>query len=271
MVEDLSWAPPGVDASRASAARVYDYWLGGTHNFQADRDAARALIAVEPNARGFARQNRAFLVRAVRFMARAGVRQFLDIGSGIPTQSNVHQVARSVAPAARVVYVDCDPVAVAHSRAILGTDPGSAVIQADLRDPTSILSDAAARRLLNPAEPTGLMLGAVLHFLSDAEDPWQIVATLRDALAPGSYLALSHASGDGRADGDAEVREKAYNSRVANNATLRCRAAIERFFEGFELLDPGVVFPPLWRPDSPDDVPEEPGAFWALAGVGRRT
>jgi S-adenosyl methyltransferase len=188
MTDDLSWVPPGIDTRRANVARVYDYWLGGSHNFLADQDAARATAAVQPSVRTNARANRAFLGRAVRFLAANGIRQFLDVGSGIPTEGNVHEIAQRTDPAARIVYADVDPVAVAHSSAILAGNPSAAVIEADLREPQKILASDTVRDVIDFARPVGLLLVAVLHFLTDAQDPWQIVATLRDALAPGSYL-----------------------------------------------------------------------------------
>jgi S-adenosyl methyltransferase len=269
-VEDLSWVPPGVDTQKASIARVYDYWLGGTHNFLADRDAARALIAAAPQARMFAHENRAFLGRAVRFMLGSGVRQFLDIGSGIPTQGNVHEIAQHAVADARVVYADIDPVAVAHSTAILEGNPHAGVIQADLRDPEKILQHPVVRGLIHRGEPVGLLLVAVLHFVTDREDPWQIVATLRDGLPAGSHLAITHASSEGLTQETATTYQTAYNSRVAARSSLRPRAAIERLFDGFEVVEPGVVFSPLWRPDSPGDVPGDPAKAVALAGVGRK-
>lgn len=269
MPEDLSWVPPGVDTGKASVARVYDYWLGGTHNFQADRDAARALIAVGPWARDFARENRAFLVRAIRFLAAGGVRQFLDIGSGIPTQGNVHEIAQAVAPQARVVYADIDPVAVAHSKAILMGNPVAGVIQADLRDPKRILASREVRRLLDFRQPIGLLLGAVLHFITDDEDPWQIVRSLLEAMVPGSYLVISHGSTEGMPAELTAVYEHAYSQTVAATGTFRSRAAVERFFDGLELLPPGVVPLPEWRPDPPADTGDRE-RLWFLAGVGRK-
>ncbi len=168
---DLEWVPAGVDTKRANPARVYDYWLGGTHNFLADQDLGRSLAAVEPNVRVIARANRAFIGRAVRFLAAAGIRQFLDIGSGIPTQGNVHEVAQQASPAARVVYADIDPVAIAHSKAILAANPNAAVIDGDVRDPGQVLGHPVTRRLIDFSQPVGLLLVAVLHFISDQDDP----------------------------------------------------------------------------------------------------
>jgi SAM-dependent methyltransferase len=270
MAGEPDWVPPEVDTKRANVARVYDYWLGGTHNFLPDQDLARALIAVEPNFRAIARANRAFLGRAVRFLADAGIRQFLDIGSGIPTEGNVHEVAQHAAPGTHVVYADIDPVAVAHSKAILAGNADAAIIEADLREPEKILTHHTVGPLIDFSQPTGLLLVAVLHFIADAEDPWRIVATLRDALAPGSYLVLCHATDESK-PGVAHAFEKVYNRSVSTDAHVRSREQILRFFDGFDLVDPGLVFIPQWRPDSPADVPDDPSQFWGLVGVGRKT
>ena len=271
MTENASWIPPEVDTTKASIARVYDWWLGGEHNFRVDQDAARTIIAVEPNTRVIARAYRAFLIRAVRYLAgEAGIRQFLDIGSGIPTAQNVHQVAQETAPRSRVVYVDSDDVAVAHSRLLLKGNPDATVIHADLRNPRAILDHPETRRLLDFSQPVGLLLAAVLHFIPDSDDPGSIIATLRAALAPGSYLAISHACRDTIPD-MADAYQSAYTSRVAASSTFRSREAITRLFDGFTLLEPGLVWLPEWRPDSPGDVPDDPSALWGVAGVGRYT
>jgi len=264
-----NWVLPGVDTQRANVARVYDYWLGGSHNFLADQDLGRAIAAVEPNVRAIARANRAFVGRAVRYLAAAGVRQFLDIGSGIPTQRNVHEVAQQADPAARVAYVDTDPVVIAHSKAILAGNENATIIDADLRDPEKILGHPAAQRLIDFGQPVGLLVVAILHFIGDAEDPWRLVATLRDALAPGSYLVLSHATDESKPT-VAQAAEKVYNSSVATHVQLRSQAEIRRFFDGLDLVDPGLVYIPMWRPDSPADVPSDPAQFWGLVGVGRK-
>jgi SAM-dependent methyltransferase len=269
MTDDLSWVPPGVDTKRANVARVYDYWLGGSHNFLADQDVARAIIAVEPNVREGSRANRAFLGRAVRFLAASGIRQFLDIGSGIPTERNVHEIAQQASPGAHVVYADIDQVAVAHSRAILAGNPDAAVIEADLREPQKILVSDTVRGLIDFAQPAGLLLNMVLHFIGDAEDPWQIVANFRDALAPGSYLVLGTPTNESR-PAVAQATEKVYNRTVSTRAYVRSRADILRFFDGFDLVDPGLVYIPQWRPDSPEDIPEDPSKIWILVGVGRK-
>ncbi len=269
MAGEPGWVPPGVDTQRANPARVYDYWLGGSHNFLVDQDVGRAIVAVEPRMRAIARANRAFLARAVRLLAAEGIRQFLDIGSGIPTQGNVHEIAQQASPGARVVYVDVDPVAIAHSKAILAGNPDASIVNADLRDPEKILSHDITQRLIDFGQPVGLLLMVVLHFIADGEDPWQIMARLRDAMAPGSYLVLGHATDEGKPE-VAQATETVYNRSVSTQLHLRSRAEILPFFDGFELLDPGLVYVPLWRPDSPADVPSDPHTFQCLVGVARR-
>jgi SAM-dependent methyltransferase len=268
MTVQPGWVPPGTDTGKANIARVYDYWLGGSHNFRADQDAARALIALDPNLRSAMRANRAFLGRLVRFLAReAGIRQFLDIGSGIPTERNVHEVAQQAAPGARVVYVDNDEVAVAHSRLILEDNPDATVIQADLREPEKILAAPETQLLIDFSRPVALLLVAVLHFIPDSDDPARILGTLRDALAPGSYLAICHGCLDAN-PGIASAVRSAYSSRISAQASPRTRAEIVGLFEGFDLVEPGLVWLPEWRPDAPEDVPEEPWKYWALVGAG---
>jgi hypothetical protein len=263
------WIPPGIDKTKANIARVYDWWLGGDHNFQSDIDAARTSVALDQNMRASARANRAFMGRAVRFLAgEAGIRQFLDIGSGIPTQNNVHQVAQAATSGSRVVYVDSDDVAVAHSRLILRDNPDATVIQADLRQPESILADPSVQLLLDFNRPIGLLLVAVVHFLPDDDQVRDILATLRSALAPGSYLVLSHTCRD--ADPVlAQQHEKIYTSRVDTTFRMRTREEIGQLFNGFTLVEPGLAWVPEWRPASPADVPADPQKYWILGGVGR--
>jgi SAM-dependent methyltransferase len=268
MTGEPDWVPPEVDTKRANVARVYDYWLGGSHNFLPDQDLARAIVAVEPSIRAMARANRAFLGRAVRLLAAAGIRQFLDIGSGIPTEGNVHEVAQHAIPGAHVVYADIDPVAVAHSKTILAGNASAAIIEADLREPERILTQPTVGQLIDFSQPTGLLLVAVLHVIGDADDPWRIVATLRDALAPGSYLVLCHATSESK-PAVAQAIENLYTRSVTTGSRIRSRAEILRFFDGFDLVDPGLVYMPQWRPESPGDVPADPSQLWALAGVGR--
>jgi SAM-dependent methyltransferase len=263
------WVPPGVDTRRANTARVYDYWLGGSQNFLADQDLGRAIAAVDPIVRAGARANRAFLGRAVRFLTAAGIGQFLDIGSGIPTQGNVHEVAQQASPGARVAYVEIDPVAIAHSKAILAGNENTAIIEADLRQPEKILAHPDTRRLIDFGQPAGLLLVAVLHFIADADDPWRIVATLRDALAPGSYLVLGQGTNADK-PAVAQAFEKVYNRSASTQIQMRSRSEILRFFDGFDLVDPGLAYVSQWRPDSPDDVPGDPSQFGNLVGVARK-
>ncbi len=266
----LDWVPPGVDTKRANVARVYDYWLGGTHNFLADQDVARAMAAVEPRMRAIAQANRAFLARAVRYLGDRGVDQFLDLGSGIPTSGNVHEIAQQANPGARIAYVDVDPVAIAHSKAILAGNENAAIVDADIREPEKILAHEAVGRMIDFSRPVGLIVLVVLHFISDAEDPWRIMAALRDAMAPGSYLVLGHATDDGSKPQVAQASETVYNRSVATRLHLRHRAGIERLFDGFELVDPGLVYATMWRPNSPEEIQADLADYGTLVGVGRK-
>ncbi len=269
MAEERGWLPEGADRQQANVARVYDYWLGGTHNFLADQDLARAIAAVEPQVRAIARANRSFLGRAVRFLAASGIRQFLDIGSGIPTQGNVHEIAQQAAPGARVVYADIDPVVIAHSKAILAGNDNATVIDGDLRAPERILAHPGTRRLIDFSQPVGLLLVSILHFITDADGPRQIMSALHDALAPGSYVAICHATTESRPQ-VAAAAEKVYNRGVSIQVVPRSRSEIQQFFDGFALASPGLVYIPEWRPDSPADVPEHPERLWGLVGVARK-
>jgi O-methyltransferase involved in polyketide biosynthesis len=267
-MERPEWAPTEIDLDRPSGARVYDYFLGGAHNFAVDRQLAEAIAAMTPNVGDTMRANRAFLRRAVRFLVAAGITQFLDIGSGIPTVGNVHEVARQSDPSARVVYVDVDPIAVAHSRAILGDDPHTAVLQADVRDTDSILTASDTRRLLDFDRPVAVLMLGVLHFIPDSDAPAAIVARLRDQLAPGSVIALVNVTHE---DQPPEVIEaQKLSGRTGTPIHLRSRAELFAQFDGLALIDPGLVHIPLWRPDSPLDVDSHPERFGALAGLGRK-
>ncbi|MBH0776926.1 SAM-dependent methyltransferase [Nocardia bovistercoris] len=263
-----SWAPSGVDVDRPSASRVYDYFVGGMHNFEIDRQLAEQIAAFTPNIAETMRANRELLRRCVRYLVAAGIDQFLDIGSGIPTVGNVHEVAQAGNPGARVAYVDIDPVAVAHSAAILDGDPNTTVIQADAADPASILAHPRVTDLLDFQRPIAVLLLGVLHFVPDAADPAGCVARLRDAVAPGSYLAITHATSDGQ---PAEVLEaQKLSGRTATEIVLRTRNQVESYFDGWSLVDPGLVHLPLWRPDNPDDIPENPWESGAYGGVARK-
>ncbi|MDQ4011356.1 MAG: SAM-dependent methyltransferase [Actinomycetota bacterium] len=263
-----SWASVDVDLEHASVARVYDYYLGGSHNFAVDRQMARQAIELWPELPLAMQANRAFLRRSVRYLVSQGITQFLDIGSGIPTEGNVHEVAQAAAPEARVLYVDIDPVAVAHSRAILVGNDRADVVQADLRDVAGILDDPRAKRLIDPTRPIGVLMIAILHFIPDAADAANIVAQYRKMMAPGSYLAISHGSHAGRPD-LVEPLAELYR-RTTSQLTARSSQEIEALLAGFDLVPPGVVFLPLWRPDSPADVGDHPERFSTYAVVGRR-
>ncbi|MGH3400230.1 MAG: SAM-dependent methyltransferase [Streptosporangiaceae bacterium] len=269
MTDQPDWVTPEVDTRRANVARVYDYLLGGSHNFLADQDLGRSMAAVEPNVRVFARANRAFLGQVVRFLCDAGVSQFLDIGSGIPTQGNVHEVAQRASPAARVAYADIDPVAVAHSKAILAGNDNATAVRGDLREPEAILSEPAIRQLIDFTQPVGLLLVSVLPFVADSDDPWRQVATLRDALAPGSYVALCHGTADGN-PARMHALGKVYTSSVTAPVDGRSRADILRFFDGFELVEPGLVYISQWRPGGPAAELTADSHVWGLVGVGRK-
>jgi SAM-dependent methyltransferase len=263
------------DFDQPSQARIYDYLLGGSHNFAVDRAAAQALISMVPEVPLIARANRAFLRRAVQFLVAAGVRQFLDIGSGLPAADNVHEVARQVAPDARVVYVDIDPVAVAEGRQILAGDERAAVVRADARQPKEILDHPAVGELLDLDRPVGLVLASLLHFIPDSDDPQAVVATLRDAVGPGSYLAVSHVTAVGQPRLPPTV---ASVDRAGVFAIPRPPAAVAGFFAGFELVAPGLVPVERWRPDPATDPIAGPvsggtadeALSCLLAGVGRR-
>jgi len=260
-------------AKPATAARIYDYHLGGTHNFPADRQAAQAMAQMFPLAPALARNNRAFLRRAVRHVASLGVTQFLDIGSGIPTEGNVHEIAQSVAPESTVVYVDIDPVAVTESLEILEGNSRATAIRGDLRDPQSILDNPQVRKLIDFDRPVALLLVAVLHFVPDDAAAFKSVGQFLSALAPGSYLVISHASAEGMRTGQEKLdtAQDLYKRETATPFHLRTRAQVERFFEGLELEEPGVVWLPQWRPapDDPTDFVDDPRVSAGLAGVGK--
>ncbi len=257
---------PAFDTSVAHIARVYDYWLGGKDNFAADRAAAEQAIAAYPDIVLSVRANRAFLARAVRYLAgEAGIRQFLDIGTGIPAANNTHEVAQSVAPESRVVYVDNDPVVLAHARALLTSGPHgvTSYLDADLRDTGRVLSAAAGT--LDFSRPVAVMLMAILQHVDNAAEPYAIVATLLGALPPGSYLALSHPASDIEAEAQGELAKR-LNQTMAEKVTMRDHAQVTRFFDGLELIEPGVVRVPEWRPASEAEA-SGPAGLWGGVGL----
>ena len=281
MTGSSTTSPFGIDTTVPTTARMYDFWLGGHDNFAADRAAALKVSEAAPEAQSMAVENRRFLRRAVRtwppmpgypvrravryLAADAGITQFLDIGTGLPTQGNVHQVVQDINPDARVVYVDNDPMVLAHSRA-LKTGGNTMVIEADLREPEAILDHPGTRKLIDLSQPLAVLLVAVLHFISDDDNPSAIVATIRDAIPPGSYLVLSHVVGDILRESAASAA--VHYKKVTSGATLRGQEEILQFFAGLELIEPGVVQVPYWRPDGPE--PADAGKVWILGGVGRK-
>ncbi|MEU4743857.1 SAM-dependent methyltransferase [Actinosynnema sp. NPDC023658] len=265
-MEQASWVPSSVDLDRPSAARMYDYYLGGSHNFAVDREAAKSVEKIFPGMSGAARANRSFLRRAVRYLLSQGIDQFLDLGSGIPTVGNVHEIAQQTNPLSRVVYADVEPVAVAHSTALLADNPSASAIQADLRDPDSVLGNDEVRSVLDFDRPIGLLMVAVLHFVPDSDEPHEAIARYREALAPGSFLAVSHGSWDGVSLEGQETGEQvnAIYRRTDSPLVLRTGKEIAAFFTGLEVVEPGVVPLTEWRSDSDDAY------ISAYAGVGRK-
>ena len=257
--------PLSIDVGTPNAARMYDYYLGGDNNFPADREAAEKVLRAAPWLRATALENRAFLARAVGYLAgEAGVGQFVDIGTGLPPRGNVHQVAQRAAPDARIAYVDNDPVVLGHSRALLARTPNTATIRADLRDPDAIISHPSLTALIDWAQPVAVLLVAVLHFIPFADAPAGIVARFRAAMAPGSHIVITHLH---HPAGDDSLRRVLSIYRQANAPLLaRTSEQIESLFTGFDLVEPGLVPLQQWRPATEPDPGEE---IWGLGGVGR--
>ena len=261
-----AWIPDFCAPDVPNAARMYDYWLGGYHNLEADRKAAdwiqQKCLAVRPSTHA----NRGFLRRAVTFLLSQGIDQFLDLGSGIPTAGNVSEVAQAINPAAHVVYVDVDPVAVAHGQAILQHNPHAAMIQADVGQPQQYLEHDETKRLMDWSKPAAILCLTVLHYFFDDDQAYRVVRTLRDKLAPGSYIAISHMTYEGVPP---ETVESFKN--LGAEPRVRTRAEIAQFFDGCELVEPGVVHIPLWRPESSTDILlDQPGQALGFAGIGRK-
>ena len=257
---------PDFDTSVPHIARVYDYWLGGKDNFAADRAMGERTLQAYPNLVYSVRANRAFLARTVRFLARQGIRQFLDIGTGIPTANNTHEVAQGIAPESRIVYVDNDPIVLSHAKALLKSTPegACAYLDADLRDPDIIL--AAAAHTLDFSQPVAVMLIAVLHMVVDDAEASGIVSKLMGACAPGSYLAVSHPASDIDAEQMAEMLRR-FNESSPAKMTMRDRAGVARLFDGLELVEPGLIRAAEWRPDT-DLEAASPAALWG--GIARK-
>jgi hypothetical protein len=259
---DAEPLPPALDTSVAHIARVQDYWLGGKDNFRADREAGDEAVEAFPDIVASVRNTRAFLVRSVRYLAdEAGIRQFLDIGTGIPAANNTHEVAQAIAPTSRIVYTDHDPAVLAHARALLTSHPdgATAYLDADLRDPEKILAEAA--HTLDLSRPVGLMLIAVLHCIPDADDPYGIVARLLEAMPSGSYLVISHPANDIQARQMGDMAKR-LNRVMAQQVTPRSRDDVVGFFDGLRLVEPGIVRAPEWRPEKESDA-GTPSTMWS--------
>ncbi len=264
-----SWIPAEIPLDKPNAARMYDYMLGGYHNLEVDRALSDKMIAVYPDVTLAARANRAFLRRAVSFVCDQGIDQFLDLGSGIPTVGNVHEIAQAANPAARVVYVDIDPVAVAHSEAILKGNPNAAAIQFDVREPQGILNHVRVKDLIDFSRPVGLLMVAILHYILSNEEALSIVGAFRDVMVPRSYLTIAQGTDEHNPPGNQEL-QRLFGR--ANTTRVRSRSEILAFFEGFELVEPGLVYVPRWRPEGPGDaLLSRPEQSLTLGGVGHRS
>jgi S-adenosyl methyltransferase len=271
---EADMVPEGVDPALPSAARLYDYYLGGTANFESDRKMAEQVRQLIPEIADAAWANRGFHGRAAVWMARQGIRQFIDLGSGLPTQNNTHEAVAATAPDARVVYVDIDPMVAAHSSALLASDDRTAVITADVRDPDGVLGHPELRRLIDFSEPAGVLITAVLHFIPDGGDPWGLVTRYMAATAPGSYLALSHSTSDNLPPQAVSGGLSLYSS-ADSTVTLRSRADVARFFDGLELVppqpgaEPGLTYVGLWGAEDLGAADSD-GSRATYCGVARR-
>lgn len=256
-----------IDPSVPSPARMYDYYLGGKDNFESDRAAAEEIFSQIPALPEIARDNRGMMQRAVRYLAARGITQFIDIGTGLPTQGNVHEIAQSVNPESHIVYADNDPIVLAHARALLTSSPEGATryIAADLRDPESLFAHPKLREIIDLDRPVGLILVAVLHFITEDEDPYAILARYRSHLPAGSYLVLAHASREDRPE-EAWKKMEAVYARSSAPFIFRGQDRVRRLFDGFELMEPGLVHTPEWRPEPGVTIPES--APWNFGGVG---
>lgn len=266
---DNIWVADGTDITTPNPARMYDYFLGGHHNFQVDRKAAAQVLQVNPLATKIAHANRAFLRRAVRFMLDEGIDQFLDIGSGIPTTGNVHEIAQQHNPDACIVYVDIDPVAVEHSQAILQDNANATVIQADARQPGAILNHSRTQRMLDFTRPVGLLLVGMLYFIADDASIYRLTRDFYRALPPGSLIAISHLT-DEHISPEAENALKVYK-RSSSPVRVRSRAQIATIFGELELVKPGITWLPEWRPEGKQEqLFDRPEDSMGYAGVGRK-
>ena len=265
--------PPGVDPTVPSPARLYDYYLGGRHNFPADRAAAKRILTALPDLRDACWANRSFHQRAARWLAAEGIRQFIDIGSGLPTAGNTHEIVQAVAADARVVYVDNDPMVAIFSAELLRGSTTATVVTADLRDPASVLGDPDLRALIHPDEPTGLLMTAVMQFVAPSSDPWGIVERYLEALPPGSYLALSHGTSDRLPPSRVQIGVDEY-TRTTESIYVRPRAEVQRFFDHLEMVPPypgapsGLCYVGEWGAEEPE-LADSDGSRMIYCGVGR--
>ncbi len=259
----------GLDIDTPNVARVYDYYLGGACNLESDRRFASEILASFPEARDFALHNRRYQHRAVRYVSQLGVRQFLDLGSGIPTVGPTHEIARGINPDARVAYVDIESVAIQHSKLLLDGDEHAAILQADLREPETVLEAPEIRSVLDYSQPVAVMILAMLHFLSDTEDPAAIIARYLDALAPGSYLIVSHATTEGPV-GDRVAAAAEQYAETTLPGHMRSREQFAAMLRPVEIIEPGIVWTPQWRPEAPEQaVNPERSVAYAAVGVKR--
>jgi len=265
-----AWIPDSVPLDKPAAARVYDYMLGSYHNFEIDRQVGQKLLELYPDSRLAAQALRACLRRMVNFLVEQGIDQFLDIGSGIPTVGNVHSVAQKGNPAARVVYVDIDPIAVAHSTAMLKDNPNATAICGDAHYPDQILNHAEVKSLLDFSRPAAVLFLGLLQYIVDDEQAHNTVRTFRDTLVPGSYIAISHGTRDNAPPEQTEQVER-LSRLTPTPSKYRTLFEIQQFFEGLEVVEPGLVYTPLWRPEGPDDVfLDQPERAMMWSGVGRK-
>lgn len=267
-MDEGRWIPPEIPLDRPNAARIYDYFLGGYHNFAQDRAVAEKLLVVFPDLFVSAQANRGFLRRAVTYLVAQGIDQFLDIGSGIPTMGNVHEVAQAGNPEARVVYVDVEPVAVAHCRTMLEGNDRAVAIRADVQEPEAILAHSEVRRLLDLRRPLGLLLVSMLHYVVDDDVALRSVDRLCQGAAPGSYIVVAHPTSV-KLEGETGSQEEGIDIfRSAGDTVLRTRELILRFFGDWVLVEPGLVLSPLWRPEGPDDpMLDTPERAFTLVGM----
>jgi SAM-dependent methyltransferase len=260
--------PSEIDVERPNAARIYDYFLGGYHNFEVDRVMAEKLRELLPSAPLYMQANRAFLRRVIGYLTDQGIDQFLDIGSGLPTVGNVHEVAQAINPAAQVVYVDIDPVAVHQSKEILKGNANATAIQGDARHPEAILEHPEVRRILDFDRPVAVLLVSILLFMTEDEETIRTVRVLRDALAPGSYIAISHPTDDDLPQDEVEEGKRLY-AASGNPVTMSSFDQIKSYFDGLELVEPGIVYVSRWRPEGPDFLFDEAESSGYYVGVGR--